>query len=42
MSDLVESDLNIYYRLLISDAVITFALEVLYLAVIYLGTLHEI
>jgi hypothetical protein len=37
-----NDDLDLYYRLLISDAVITFVLEVVYLVVIYLGTLDLI
>jgi hypothetical protein len=35
-------DLNLYYRLSVADAVITFVLEVIYLAVIYWGTLRHI
>lgn len=37
-----NSDLNLYYRLAIADAVITFVLEVVYLVVIYFGTLDQI
>jgi hypothetical protein len=39
---LANSDLDLYYRLAIADAVITFVLEVVYLVVIYFGTLEEI
>lgn len=35
-------DLNLFYRLSVADAVITFVLEVIYLAVIYWGTLRHI
>lgn len=37
-----DDDLNLYYRLAIADAVITFVLQVVYLVVIYFGTLDHI
>jgi hypothetical protein len=37
-----NDDLNLYYRLAIADAVITFVLEIVYLVVIYFGTLDHI
>lgn len=36
------SDLDLYYRLAIADTVITFVLQLIYLVVIYFGTLDEI
>lgn len=38
----IKSDLDLYYDLLIADAVITFVLEVVYLVIIYFGTLDLI
>lgn len=37
-----NSDLDLYYRLAIADTVITFVLQLIYLVVIYFGTLDEI
>jgi hypothetical protein len=37
-----NNDLDLYYRLAIADAVITFVLEVVYLVIIFFGTLDEI
>jgi uncharacterized membrane protein len=37
-----NDDLDIYYRLTIADAVITFVLEIIYLVIIYFGTLDHI
>jgi len=38
----LDDDLNLFYRLCVADAVITFVLQIIYLVIIYFGTLREI